>query len=200
MQQPAFNAEDFFSVAFPGGLDGSSSNEIAQRVFFSGAAMGQNQERASSSAQAQAQAQAQQVNNIPNGNFRTPPTSDPYNSNNNTNNNNANANTNNTITSNSRAPSSASGGDSTNLRDDNPPPWLWPGLWDPMPTNPNNNPSNNSNNSNASSTAGNTPAVNDVDINMDEDINWQNWQESIRGFEMDTGLGIGRAGFMGTGF
>lgn len=178
MRQPTFNAEDFFSAAFPGGLDGSPSNEIAQRVFFNSSAFGQGQEQASS---AGAPTQAQPMNNISNGGFRSP-TSNPYN------------NTNSNI--NAGALSSNGSANPTSMQDDHPPPWLWPNMFENVTPNNNGGGNNNSTNS-GDSTAGNTPTVNDVDINMDEDINWQNWQESIRGFEMDTGLGIGRAGFMG---
>ncbi|KAJ1330831.1 proline utilization trans-activator [Microdochium nivale] len=37
----------------------------------------------------------------------------------------------------------------------------------------------------------------DQDINMDEDFSWQNWQDTLRGFDADNTLGIGRPGFTG---
>ena len=74
-------------------------------------------------------------------------------------------------------------GNTLGIQDDNLPPWLWGNSMFGESTM-------------SSRAEGETvvPAVNDVDVNMDEDINWRNWQESIRGLEMDTGMGT----FMGT--
>ncbi|RYP74727.1 hypothetical protein DL770_007546 [Monosporascus sp. CRB-9-2] len=75
--------------------------------------------------------------------------------------------------------------------DDHLPPWLWP---------------TSTSNELYASTAGSdnaaaakTPALGDVDVNMDEEvnINWQDWQESIRDFEMDTGMSLRPTPFMG---
>lgn len=63
------------------------------------------------------------------------------------------------------------------LRDDNPPPWMWsPG---PLPV--------------ANQLPG--PPVDDMDVNMDEGFDWQNWQESIQ-LEMSGG---GTGGVWGQG-
>ncbi|KAH6657064.1 fungal-specific transcription factor domain-containing protein, partial [Truncatella angustata] len=61
----------------------------------------------------------------------------------------------------------------TGILDDNPPPWLWPNAWkwndvDATPNMP-----------------ANTANTEDVDVNMEEDFNWQDWQQSMRGFELD---------------
>ncbi|KAK8035440.1 Bikaverin cluster transcription factor bik5 [Apiospora rasikravindrae] len=37
----------------------------------------------------------------------------------------------------------------------------------------------------------------DIDVNMDEDFNWQDWQQSIRGFEMDAAAAAGVPNFHG---
>ncbi|KAI1138012.1 fungal-specific transcription factor domain-containing protein [Hypoxylon sp. FL0543] len=60
--------------------------------------------------------------------------------------------------------------------EDNPPPWLWGDSWS-------NGPSN--------STNATAPTTDDHDVDMDVDdgFNWQNW--------MDNGLAMGRVGFMG---
>ncbi|ORY57779.1 fungal-specific transcription factor domain-containing protein [Pseudomassariella vexata] len=65
--------------------------------------------------------------------------------------------------------------------DDNPPPWLWSHTWGT---------------SSADVTA-NLPAVDDGDVNMEEDFNWQDWQQSIKGLEMDAGVGMGMPGRSG---
>ncbi|RYP67742.1 hypothetical protein DL771_007075 [Monosporascus sp. 5C6A] len=74
------------------------------------------------------------------------------------------------------------------VRDDYLPPWLWPtatpidwyaSAWD-----------------GGDAAATKAPALDDVDVNMDEEIN-TNWQESVRGFEMETGMGLRRTPFMG---
>lgn len=62
--------------------------------------------------------------------------------------------------------------------DDNQPPWLWPNLWTSGYTN----------------TSVHPIAADDVDMNMDDDFNWQDWQQSVRGFEMNSGVGTGRTG------
>lgn len=58
--------------------------------------------------------------------------------------------------------------------EDNPPPWMWSDSWN-------------------GSTTTNTPTIGSRDVNMemdlDEGFNWQNW--------MDNGLAMGRIGFMG---
>ncbi|KAI1863130.1 hypothetical protein JX265_001443 [Neoarthrinium moseri] len=72
----------------------------------------------------------------------------------------------------------------TGMVDDNPPPWLWSDAWkwnDPQAT------------TNAASNAI-IPTVDEGDINMDEEFDWQDWQQSIRGFELDSGFGIGMSG------
>ncbi|KAI1384350.1 fungal-specific transcription factor domain-containing protein [Hypoxylon trugodes] len=60
--------------------------------------------------------------------------------------------------------------------EDNPPPWLWTDAWGDNTTNRGNP---------------NMPAADDQEVNMDVDegFNWQNW--------MDNGLAMGRVGFMG---
>jgi hypothetical protein len=67
--------------------------------------------------------------------------------------------------------------------DDNPPPWLWPNVW-------------NWNDTDATATVAPTD---DVEVNMDEDFDWQDWQQSVRGFQLDAGLGTGLTG-QGPGF
>ena len=83
-------------------------------------------------------------------------------------------------------------GNSSGDQDDNLPPWLWA--------------TSIANLTNEGGVGGRTgsgtlmptgPVPHDVDVNMDDDINWQNWQESIRGLDMDTGMGIGRT-FLGS--
>jgi len=64
---------------------------------------------------------------------------------------------------------------------ENPPSWLWADQW-----------AGNLADGNATSTGGVDP-----DVNMDEDFSWQNWQDTLRGFDTDGTLGIGRPGFMG---
>ncbi|OTA90716.1 hypothetical protein M434DRAFT_397806 [Hypoxylon sp. CO27-5] len=68
------------------------------------------------------------------------------------------------------------GASSQTFVEDNPPPWLWPDGW-------NNGPP-----SHPTATA---PATGDQDVDMDVDegFNWQNW--------MDNGLAMGRVGFTG---
>ncbi|KAL1875312.1 hypothetical protein VTK73DRAFT_10149 [Phialemonium thermophilum] len=63
--------------------------------------------------------------------------------------------------------------DALHLKESNPPPWLW----------------------NADTGSGNLveTSLDDLDMNMDEGFDWQNWQQSIRGFEMETNT----AGFGG---
>ncbi|KAI1655330.1 fungal-specific transcription factor domain-containing protein [Daldinia decipiens] len=63
-----------------------------------------------------------------------------------------------------------------NFLEDNPPPWFWSGVWGQSPPN---------------SAAENAPNSEDQDVNMDidENFNWQNW--------VDSGLAMGRVGFMG---
>lgn len=67
----------------------------------------------------------------------------------------------------------------TGMVDENPPPWLWANAWKWNDTDANGN------------LVSTTP---DVDVNMEEDFNWQDWQQSIRGFEIDAGLGTGMTG------
>ncbi|KAK9420782.1 putative Zn(2)-C6 fungal-type domain-containing protein [Seiridium unicorne] len=67
----------------------------------------------------------------------------------------------------------------TGMLDDNPPPWLWPNAWKW---------------NDADATANLPLNTEEVDVNMEEDFNWQDWQQSIRGFELDAGLGSGMAG------
>ncbi|KAI4593423.1 hypothetical protein KJ359_009313 [Pestalotiopsis sp. 9143b] len=67
----------------------------------------------------------------------------------------------------------------TGMVDDNVPPWLWPNAWK-------------WNDTDASGNA--VPNPQEVDVNMEEDFNWQDWQQSIRGFELDAGLGTGMTG------
>lgn len=67
----------------------------------------------------------------------------------------------------------------TGMLDNNPPPWLWPNAWKWNDTD---------------ATANLPTPVDDVDVNMEEDFNWQDWQQSIRGFEIDAGLGTGMTG------
>ncbi|KAI0853539.1 fungal-specific transcription factor domain-containing protein [Daldinia vernicosa] len=76
--------------------------------------------------------------------------------------------------SNSNQPST--GQPAHNFLEDNPPPWFWSGVWGQSP--PNN-------------TAENAPNSEDQDVNMDvdESFNWQNW--------VDNGLAMGRVSFMG---
>lgn len=65
------------------------------------------------------------------------------------------------------------------VKAENRPPWLWP----------------------SSSTSASNPTtalVDDIDVNMDEGFDWQNWQESIRGFEMETN-GAAAGGVWGQG-
>ncbi|KAL7620876.1 hypothetical protein AAE478_009874 [Parahypoxylon ruwenzoriense] len=78
--------------------------------------------------------------------------------------------------SNNSAYHSTPGPPSQPYLEDNPPPWLWSDAWGNGGTN--------------HSTV-NAPAPNDQDVNMDVDdgFNWQNW--------MDNGLAMGRAGFTG---
>ncbi|KAI0127039.1 fungal-specific transcription factor domain-containing protein [Xylariales sp. AK1849] len=74
----------------------------------------------------------------------------------------------------------------TGMADDNPPPWAWPDAvkW--------NDPA-------ATTNGAAIPTIDEGDVNMDEDFDWQDWQQSIRGFELDAGLGLGING-SGTGF
>lgn len=64
---------------------------------------------------------------------------------------------------------------------ENPPSWLWADQW-----------AGDMAGGNGVSTQGM-----DQDVNMDEDFSWQNWQDTLRGFDTDGTLGIGRPGFMG---
>jgi hypothetical protein len=67
----------------------------------------------------------------------------------------------------------------TGMVDENPPPWLWSNAWK----------------WNEQDATANMPAgVDDGDMTMEEDFNWQDWQQSIRGFELDAGLGMGMSG------
>ncbi|KAH7034549.1 fungal-specific transcription factor domain-containing protein [Microdochium trichocladiopsis] len=66
----------------------------------------------------------------------------------------------------------------TPLLSENPPSWLWTEQWGSGPV------------------GGNVEGV-DPDVNMDEDFSWQNWQDTLRGFDTEGTLGIGRTGFMG---
>ncbi|KAK8111930.1 Bikaverin cluster transcription factor bik5 [Apiospora kogelbergensis] len=71
---------------------------------------------------------------------------------------------------------------------DNPPPWVWPDPgWNWGPGGASGAP------------ALTTPVAlpDDVDVNMDEDFNWQDWQQSIRGFEMDAAAAAGLPNFHG---
>ncbi|KAI0170020.1 fungal-specific transcription factor domain-containing protein [Hypoxylon sp. FL1284] len=63
-----------------------------------------------------------------------------------------------------------------NFLDDNPPPWMWSESWGTGPP---------------SHVAATAPVVEDQDVDMDAEdgFNWQNW--------VDTGLAMGRVGFMG---
>ncbi|RYP45879.1 hypothetical protein DL768_007836 [Monosporascus sp. mg162] len=81
--------------------------------------------------------------------------------------------------------------DAEAVLDDHLPPWLWP------PSTSDELYASNPGSSNAA--AAKAPALGDVDVNMDEEfnINWQNWQESIRDFEMDTGMSLRATPFMG---
>ncbi|KAI0839339.1 fungal-specific transcription factor domain-containing protein [Hypoxylon sp. FL0890] len=65
---------------------------------------------------------------------------------------------------------------SQNFMEDNPPPWLWGDSWG---------------NGSSNHTDANAPTTDDhdVDMDVDEGFNWQNW--------MDNGLAMGRVGFMG---
>lgn len=76
--------------------------------------------------------------------------------------------------SNSNQPST--GQPAHNFLEDNPPPWFWSGVWGQSPPN---------------SAAENAPNSEDQDVNMDvdESFNWQNW--------VDNGLAMGRVSFMG---
>lgn len=73
----------------------------------------------------------------------------------------------------------------TGMTDDYQPPWLWSEAWkwNEQEANANNVP----------------PVVDDGDMAMEEDFNWQDWQQSVRGFELDAGLGMGMSsgGFSG---
>lgn len=160
MQDRPYNAQEFFSAAFPGaGLNSSNSNEIAQRVFFSAMEQPQPPPQYPSP---NPDTQGKPPSRIPTGGVESPGV---YNT-----------------------PAATTGVPSNTLAspDDNLPPWLWgQDMWGPGNL--------------GSRAAGGTAvsagaAMNDVDVNMDEDINWRNWQESIRGLEMDTGMGT----FMGT--
>ena len=80
-------------------------------------------------------------------------------------------------------------GNSTRDPDADLPPWLWGTAPISDGTIPNR--------TGSGSLMPTGPVPHDVDMSMDDDINWQNWQESIRGLEMDTGIGIGRT-FLGS--
>ncbi|KXJ96259.1 fungal-specific transcription factor domain-domain-containing protein [Microdochium bolleyi] len=67
------------------------------------------------------------------------------------------------------------------LLGDNPSSWLWTNQWTGGPT---------------GGSGANMDGL-DQDVNMDEDFSWQNWQDTLRGFDSDNTLGIGRPGFMG---
>ncbi|KAK8058240.1 fungal specific transcription factor domain-containing protein [Apiospora phragmitis] len=77
---------------------------------------------------------------------------------------------------------------STPQLDNNPPPWLWPEAgwnWGPGASGP---PANLT-----------IPMAlpDDIDVNMDEDFNWQDWQQSIRGLDMDAAAAAGIPNFHG---
>lgn len=72
--------------------------------------------------------------------------------------------------------------------DNNPPPWVWPDPgwnWGPGSSGP---PAN---------LTAPVALPDDIDVNMDEDFNWQDWQQSIRGFEMDAAAAAGIPNFHG---
>lgn len=69
------------------------------------------------------------------------------------------------------------------LVDDNPPPWLWP--------------NNGWNWNEQAAVPSAVPVLDDGDVNMDEEFDWQDWQQTIRGFGMDGTSGIGGGGFVG---
>ncbi|KAK8856285.1 fungal-specific transcription factor domain-containing protein [Apiospora arundinis] len=71
---------------------------------------------------------------------------------------------------------------------DNPPPWLWSDAgWNWVPGAANGVPA----------LAAPVALSDDVDVNMDEDFNWQDWQQSIRGFEQDAAAARGLPNFNG---
>jgi hypothetical protein len=70
----------------------------------------------------------------------------------------------------------------TGMIDGNSPPWLWPNAWKW---------------NELDGTANIPVSTEELDVSMEEDFNWQDWQQSIRGFELDNGLGTG---MMGGGF
>ncbi|RYO76316.1 hypothetical protein DL766_009625 [Monosporascus sp. MC13-8B] len=167
MEETTIDPEIFWSAALSSGVTETPSNEIAQAAFFSASLFGGGPAAALLRAQSE---QAQQEQSAA-GAGTFPPTAGSYNG--------------------ATAVAQSTPADAGAVRDDHPPPWLWPtstsnGWYTLTPDS-----------GNAAAVKG--PALDDVDVNMDEEINinWQNWQESIRGFEMDTGMGLRRTPFMG---
>ncbi|KAH8682010.1 fungal-specific transcription factor domain-containing protein [Xylariales sp. PMI_506] len=76
----------------------------------------------------------------------------------------------------SAMPQSAVLAAATGMVDDNPPPWLWSDAWKWNEAD-----------------SGVARPVSDTDVPMEDDFNWQDWQQSLRGFEVDAGLGMGLA-------
>ncbi|RYO98086.1 hypothetical protein DL764_007216 [Monosporascus ibericus] len=154
---------------WPAGLPSGSaaSTEIAQTFFF-GALFGGDPIAAPFRAQSE-EAQKQSVAGAGAGTFTT--TADSYNG--------------------ATAPAQSTPADVGAVLDDHLPPWLWPtstcNQWYASTPGSGN------------AAAAKTPALGDLDVNMDEDvdINWQNWQESIRDFEMDAGTSLRPTPFMG---
>ncbi|RYP18681.1 hypothetical protein DL765_003816 [Monosporascus sp. GIB2] len=167
MEENTINPEVFWTAALSSGVAETPSNEIAQAAFFSASLFGGGPATAPLRAQSEQSQQEQSVAGA--GTFT--PTGGSY--------------------SGVTAAAQSTPADAGAVRDDHLPPWLWP------TSTSNEWYTSTPDSGNAAAVTG--PALDDVDVNMDEEIsiNWQNWQESIRGFEMDTGMGLRRTPFMG---
>ncbi|RYP82896.1 hypothetical protein DL769_001505 [Monosporascus sp. CRB-8-3] len=168
MDEPTLNPVDIWSAAFQSGVAETPSSEIAQTAFFGAGPFGAGPAAAPFRTQSE-QAQQQQSGAGAGADTFTP-TAD---------------------SSNGATAAQCTPADVGAVLDDHLPPWLWP------PSTSNEWYASTPDSGNAA--AAKAPVLDDADVNMDEEINinWENWQESIRGFEMDTGMGLRRTPFMG---